>query len=124
MTGAGPALQIVGTHDGTADPNEVDERIWAKERLPIVNGLEIRGGHSEAIGIRLTGTMQAILRDLLIRDCRVGVELCRRNRNVIIDSCQIYDNLEYGIDDCFIALVITPYHLKDLFQKKIVICNA
>jgi len=35
---------------------------------------------------------------LLIRRCKVGVHLVRRNRNLIIDHCHIYHNRQVGID--------------------------
>ena len=42
--------------------------------------------------------MQATLTNLLIRRCKVGVHLVRRNRNLIIDHCHIYHNRQVGID--------------------------
>ena len=59
MAGAGPAFRFRGTHGGTADPASVKPRVWDKERLPLVEGIEIVGEHEDAIGIELTGTMQS-----------------------------------------------------------------
>jgi parallel beta-helix repeat protein len=98
MAGAGPAFHFIGTHNGTAAPDSVRDQVWDKERLPIITGFEIRGSHTESIGLRLEKTMQTILTNLLIRRCKVGVHLVRRNRNLIIDHCHIYHNRQIGID--------------------------
>jgi parallel beta-helix repeat protein len=97
MAGPGPAFHFVGTHDGTADPGDFRDSVWDRERLPLVTGLEIRGAHPESIGVRLEKTMQATLTNLLIRRCKAGVHLEKRNRNLIIAHCHIYHNLEVGI---------------------------
>jgi len=98
MAGAGPAFHFLGTHNGPAAPDSVRAQGWEQERLPILTGVEIRGSHPEAIGLRLEKTMQATLTNLLIRRCKVGVHLVRRNRNLIIDHCHIYHNRQIGID--------------------------
>ncbi|MHC4890959.1 MAG: right-handed parallel beta-helix repeat-containing protein [Planctomycetota bacterium] len=98
MAGAGPAFHFIGTHNGTADPESVRDQVWEQERLPIITGFEIRGAHPESVGLRLEKTMQATLTNLLIRRCKVGVHLVRRNRNLIIDHCHIYHNRQVGID--------------------------
>ena len=98
MAGQGPAFHFIGNHDGTGDPDSVREQIWQRQRLPLITGLEIRGAHPESIGLRLEKTMQATLTNLLIRRCKVGIELVKRNRNLIIDHCHIYHNRQVGID--------------------------
>lgn len=98
MDANGPAFHIVGTHDGTGDPGSVKENVWKSQRMPLVAGIEIRGDHAEAVGLRLEKTMQATLSNLLIRKCKIGIHLPVRNRNLIIDQCHIYDNTEVGID--------------------------
>jgi hypothetical protein len=98
MAGAGPAFHFIGTHEGTGDPESVREPVWERQRMPIITGLEIRGGHKDAVGLLLEKTMQATLSNMLIRHCRTGVHLVKRNRNVIIDQCHIYHNTEIGID--------------------------
>src|SRR5437016_591591 len=45
MAGAGPALHLVGTHGRTAQPDQVLDKVWQKERLPTVRDLEIVGKH-------------------------------------------------------------------------------
>ena len=97
MAGAGPALRIVGTHAGTADPTTVEERVWLLQRSPLIDGFEIVGDHPEAVGIEVTGTMQAILSRLSVRRARHGVVLTGRNRNIIIDSVQLYENGGVGL---------------------------
>jgi len=92
MAAPGPAIRLVGTHEGTADPYTVSEVVWQKERMPVVNGLEIMGTHPQADGIELVYTMEALLSNLLIRECRHGVHFVKRNRNPIISSCHIYHN--------------------------------
>jgi hypothetical protein len=97
MAGPGPALRLVGTHDGSALPRTVQPQVWDRERFPIVSGLEILGAHPQAVGIELHRTMQPTISQVLIRHCRYAIHLPERNRNVLITNCQIYDNLEYGI---------------------------
>jgi parallel beta-helix repeat protein len=98
MAGPGPAFHLIGTHEGTADPDSVRRQVWDKERLPIITGIELRGAHPESVGLRLEKTMQATLVNLLIRRCKIGIELVKRNRNLIIDHCHIYHNHEVGVD--------------------------
>ncbi len=97
MAGAGPAFRFRGTHGGTADPASVKPRVWDKERLPLVEGIEIVGEHEDAIGIELTGTMQSTITSTLIRRCKIGISYTKRNRNIIVDHCHIYENREIGI---------------------------
>ncbi|MEX2577796.1 MAG: right-handed parallel beta-helix repeat-containing protein [Verrucomicrobiales bacterium] len=97
MTGPGPALRIVGTHEGTAGPTSFKPEVWERERMPQVTGLEIVGDHPEADGIELIGTMQPTLQRLLLRKLRHGIVVTERNRNVLVDACHVYENSEIGI---------------------------
>lgn len=97
MNGAGPAFHLVGTHRKTAQPEDFQDSVWRKERLPTLSGLEIVGGHAEADGVRIEGAMQPTLTQLLIRKCRHGIHLLNRDRNVLIADCHIYDNTGVGI---------------------------
>ena len=97
MAGEGPAFHIIGTHDGTAAPQTVRDNIWANQRMPLIDGFEIRGEHPKAQGIVAEGTMHAIFSRLLIRRVSDGIVLRGRNRNVIISECQIYHNRGVGI---------------------------
>jgi hypothetical protein len=96
MAGPGPALRIVGTHGGTAAPKTFKPETWA-QRTPVVAGLEILGAHAEADGIEATGTMQLTLSRLTIRECRHGIRLAVRNRNVVIADCHLYRNRGVGL---------------------------
>lgn len=98
MAGAGPAFHLVGTHTGTADPQTVHDNVWNRERMPIVSGFEILGEHPESIGLRAEGTMQAILAHLNVRRCHTGIQIVRRNRNLIVSECHIYHNRAIGLD--------------------------
>jgi parallel beta-helix repeat protein len=98
MAGPGPAFAFIGTHEGTGDPQSVRDEVWEHQRLPIITGIEIRGENPESIGLRLEKTMQATLTNLLIRRCKTGIQLIKRNRNLIIDHCHIYNNTHVGID--------------------------
>jgi hypothetical protein len=62
-----------------------------------VQGLEILGAHAEADGIEATGTMQLTLSRLTIRECRHGIHLTERNRNVIVADCHLYRNRGVGL---------------------------
>jgi hypothetical protein len=97
MTGPGPAIRLVGTHEGTALPSSVKETVWQKERMPIVSGIEIVGEHPDAVGIELFHTMQPTITQVLIRKCKYAIHLPDRNRNVLIANCHLYDNSDYGI---------------------------
>jgi polygalacturonase len=97
MSGPGPALHLVGSHQKTAQPDHVAETVWLKERMPTVRGLEIVGQHPEADGLRLEGLMQPILEGLLVRRCRHAVHCVQRLRNVIITDCHLYDNSGVGV---------------------------
>lgn len=98
MAGPGPAFHFVGTHEGTAGPESFGDEVWLNQRMPLVTGIEILGAHPESIGLRLEKTMQATLTNLFIRRCKTGIELVKRNRNLIIDHCHIYHNANVGID--------------------------
>jgi len=114
MDGPGPAIRIVGTHQGTASPPSIKPPVWQNERMPTVSGLEILGVHPLAVGIELTRTMQPTLTGVLIRNCRHGLHLVERNRNVLISHCHIYDNDEYGIffDNCNLhQTIISACHI-------------
>ena len=97
MDGPGPALRVTGTHGGTASPRTVNANVWDLERTPCLDGIEIVGAHPEADGIELTGTMQPILTRVTVRNARHGLVLTKRNRNVVIDNCHLYNNHGVGI---------------------------
>lgn len=97
MAGPGPAFKLIGTHEGTAAPNTVKENVWQNQRMPIVSGLEIVGEDPNACGVEAVGTMGAIFTKLSIRKALHGIHLTRRNRNVIISDCHVYENRGIGI---------------------------
>ena len=97
MAGAGPAIRFVGQHEGTAAPKSVKPLVWNRERMPSVDGVEIVGDHAEADGIEASGTMFLTLTRVNVRDCRHGIRLVKRNRNVIISDSHIYQNRGIGI---------------------------
>ena len=97
MTGAGPAFRLTGTHAGTGDPASVRGTVYPRQRLPTLQNLEIEGAHPEADGVELLGTLQPVFEGVLIRRCRHGIRLVKRNRNVIISHCHVYDNTGVGI---------------------------
>lgn len=98
MAGSGPAFRFTGSHDkGSALPSSVNPITWQKERMPLIDALEIIGAHPNADGIELRNTLMPVLRALLIRNVRNGIHLSSRNRNVLIDACHIYNNSGIGI---------------------------
>jgi hypothetical protein len=97
MAGSGPAFRFLGTHEGTAAPDSVKPQVWELERMPSVEGLAIVGGHDEADGIEASGTMQITVRGVHIRGVRHAIHMVKRNRNVLIDACHIYENRGIGI---------------------------
>ena len=96
MDGPGPAIRLVGSHQGTASPRSFEPKTW-NERMPIIAGIEILGAHPEADGIELAQTVEAIIDGVSVRWCRHGIRLVNRNRNTIITSCHLYECSGVGI---------------------------
>lgn len=114
MDGPGPALQVLGGHQGTATPRTVKPSTWQRERMPMISGLEILGRHKQADGIQLVQTMQPTIQNVLIRNCRYGVHLRKRNRNLLLSASHIYDCGDTGVffDDCNLhQVIITGCHI-------------
>ncbi|MEA3367019.1 MAG: right-handed parallel beta-helix repeat-containing protein [Planctomycetota bacterium] len=97
MAGPGPALRFVGTHEGTAAPRSVKPNVWTRQRSPAAVGFEIVGAHPAACGIEATGTMQLTLARLTVRKTLHAVHLVKRNRNVIVSACHLYENRGVGL---------------------------
>ncbi|HEV7279465.1 MAG TPA: right-handed parallel beta-helix repeat-containing protein [Pirellulaceae bacterium] len=98
MAGAGPAFRFVGSHvKGSADPTTFDADVLAKERMPTVDGVEFVGAHEEADAVEARGTMQLTLTRCRVTDCRHGVHLVERNRNLLVSDCHFYKNRGVGI---------------------------
>lgn len=97
MEGAGPAFHFKGTHGGTADPTSLKPEIFARQRTPMVDGIEIVGAHAQADGIEATGTMQLTITRVAVHEARHGIHLTVRNRNVIISDCHLYHNSGIGV---------------------------
>jgi len=97
MAGAGPAFHFVGTHGGTAAPESVKPEVFERQRIPVVDGIEIIGAHDEADGLEASGTMQFTITRVIIRECRHAIHLTQRNRNVIISNSHLYKNRGIGI---------------------------
>jgi hypothetical protein len=115
MDGPAPALHIVGSHDKTADPEDFRPGVWERERMPTIEGLEIVGNHDQAIGIALEGTMQATIRGVLVRRCRIGLHLVKRNRNLLLADSHFYHGRAGGIGVYFDGV--------NLHQANIVGCH-
>lgn len=97
MAGPGPTLRLVGTHQGTAGPDTVEPRVWERQRMPLVDGIEILGRHPQASGIEAQGTMQLTITRVTVRAALHGIHLIKRNRNVVISECHLYDNRGIGL---------------------------
>jgi len=97
MAGPGPALRLVGSHEGTASPASFTPAVRQTERLPMVSNLEIAGAHPEAIGIHLEALWQPTLTGVHVRDCLHGIHVVRRNRNLVITACHVYNNRGVGV---------------------------
>ena len=114
MDGPGPALKIIGDHQGTATPSSVKPHTLEKERFPIISGFEILGNHEQADGIHLFRTMQTTVQNVLIRQCRHGIHLAERNRNFLLSASHIYDCHDTGVffDHCNLhQVIITGNHI-------------
>lgn len=97
MAGAGPAFRFLASHGGSADPKTIKPPTLEKERMPMVDGLEIVGEHAEADGIEAKGTIQITITNTRLSKLRHGIHLVERNRNVLISDCHIYDNDGIGV---------------------------
>jgi hypothetical protein len=113
MEGSGPAFHFLGTHSGSADPGQFTPEIWLRQRMPQVRSLEIIGAQPDADGIEATGVMQLTLDGLLIRQCRHAIRLTKRNRNLLVSNCHLYQNRGAGIF----------YDAVNLHQSNIVGCH-
>lgn len=102
MAAAGPAVRIIGDHQGTANPSTYQSHTWDKERFPTVTGIEVLGDHPDAVGIELRKTTKANITGVLVRQCKYGIHLVERNRDFILADSHLYDNHEYGLflDKC------------------------
>jgi nitrous oxidase accessory protein NosD len=108
MAGAGPALRIIGDHQGTAQPKSYKPHTWEKERFPSITGIEIVGEHPQAVGIELRRTTKANITNVLVRQCKFGIHLVERNRDFILANSHLLDNHEYGLffDQCNLHQII------------------
>ena len=97
MAGSGPALKLIGTHRGTADPSTVKSEVWQRQRMPLIDGLEIIGDHPQAVGVEAVGTMQLTITRLTVRNALHGIHLPKHNRNVIVSDCHLYENRGVGL---------------------------
>jgi hypothetical protein len=97
MAGAGPAVRFIGTHEGTASPNTVKANVYARQRMPAVDGVEFLGAHEQAGAIQAVGTMKLLVTRVVVRECLHAIHLVKRNRNVILSSCHLYHNRGVGV---------------------------
>jgi hypothetical protein len=96
MDGPGPAIRLVGSHEGSASPKSFKVETF-HERMPLIEGIEIVGNHPEADGIELVRTFESIISKVAVRWCRDGVRLFERNRNVTISNVNLYENRGIGL---------------------------
>jgi len=98
MAGPGPAFRFLGSHDkGSAAPTSVKPVTFLRERMPLVDGLEIVGEHPEADGMEFRNTLQPVIRSVLVRNVRHGLHFTSRNRNVIIQGVHVYNCTGIGV---------------------------
>ena len=108
MAGPGPAIRVIGDHQGTASPVTVQAHTWKNERFPTISGIEIVGEHPDSIGIELRKTMKCVISQVLIRRCRIAIHLVERNRDFLLADSHLYDNHEIGLflDRCNLHQII------------------
>lgn len=97
MAGAGPAFRFVGTHFSSADPGGFEGKVWARQRMPVIDGVGFRGEHEAAMAIEAVGTMQLTITRVHVRGMLHGIHLVENNRNLIVSNCHIYENKGIGI---------------------------
>ncbi len=96
MDGPGPAIRLIGSHQGSASHKSFDPSTW-NESMPLIDGIEIVGNHPEADGIELIQCMAPTITRVSVRWCRHGIRLSHRNRNVAISSVHLYENSGVGL---------------------------
>ncbi|TWU48902.1 Pectate lyase superfamily protein [Rubripirellula tenax] len=96
MDGPGPAIRIVGTHDEDVSPTDVSDSVWNRQNGPMIEGIEIVGKHPQAIGIEADGTVQLTITRLIVRNCDHAIQMVRRNGNVSISQCHLFQNAGVG----------------------------
>ena len=108
MDGAGPAIRIIGDHDGTANPKTYENHTWEKERMPIIESLEIYGRHPASVGIELRKTTKTVITRVLVRECQHGIHLVERNRDFILSDSHLLNNTHHGLyfDNCNLHQII------------------
>jgi hypothetical protein len=97
MAGPGPAFRILGTHQGTSDPDTVSDQVARLQRMPTVQDLVIEGAHPEADGIEFLNTLQPVVHGVMIRRMRHGIILRQRSRNFLLDASHLYDCSGVGL---------------------------
>jgi hypothetical protein len=114
MAGKGPAFRFSGSHTGTADPASIKPITWERERMPLVDELEIVGDNPEADGLEFRLTIMPVLKSLMIRNVYHGIHFTSRNRNAIIDGCHVYNCSGSGIyldSVSFHQIIISNNHI-------------
>ncbi len=108
MEGAGPAIRVVGNHNGTASPSSYQEATWEQQRMPILQDFEIVGKHPEAVGIELVKTTKTVISRVLVRQCKYGIHLVERNRDFILSDSHLLHNSHHGLffDRCNLHQII------------------
>lgn len=96
MDGPGPALRLIGSHEGTASPHTFEVATW-NESFPLIEGIEILGNHPEADGIELIHCVQPTISRVAVRWCRHGIRIAERNRNVTLSDLHLYENSGIGV---------------------------
>lgn len=108
MAGAGPAIRIIGDHQGTAQPTSYQPQTWERERFPTVQDVEILGEHAEAVGVELRKTTKCVISRVLVRECLHGIHLRERNRDFILSDSHLLNNHAHGLffDRCNLHQII------------------
>ena len=108
MDGPGPAIEIIGDHQGTAQPGSYKDQTWEKERFPTVQDVEILGQHPQAVGIVLRKTTKCVISRVLVRECLHGIQLVERNRDFILSDSHLLNNHAHGLffDRCNLHQII------------------
>jgi len=108
MEGSGPAIRMIGDHQGTAQPSTYQAHTWEKERFPTIQDVEVLGRHPEAVGIELRKTTKTVISRVLVRECLHGIQLVERNRDFILSDSHLLHNHAYGLffDRCNLHQII------------------
>lgn len=91
------AINVIGTHDGSANPNMTTKFVMENEMTPFIDNLRFYSDTLIGTAISVKNTFGLHIKDCNIVNMKNGIEYSEINRNGIIESVQIWHMSGYGI---------------------------